>query len=146
MSGPENTFIRGVHAHLPPMSQLYRMKNHNQFNGGIADDWYSGSVADLWIEYKFILVPKRDATMIDISHSATKAGPDLSYLQQDWLRGRHREGRSVGVCIGCRAGAVWFPGISWETPLSAEAYKARLVDRKTFAAQIVSMVGIMPAG
>jgi hypothetical protein len=146
VSGPENTFIGSVHRHLPEMKQLYRMKNHNQYNGGIADDWYSGGKADLWIEYKFIVVPKRGDTMVDIAHSATKAGPELSHLQQAWLRGRHREGRSVGVCIGCKAGAVWFPGITWELPLNTDEFVDRIVDRKRFADQIVAMVGLIPAG
>ena len=58
--GPENNFISSVHKHLP--MKLYRMKNNNPYNGGIADVWYSGSKADLWIEYKFVKLPARDTT------------------------------------------------------------------------------------
>mgnify|MGYP003609555235 CR=1 FL=1 len=60
---PENTFIASVHKHLPV--GLYSMKNHNQYNAGIADVWYSAK-RDWWIEYKFLVLPKRDTTVIDL--------------------------------------------------------------------------------
>lgn len=118
MSGPENTFIASVHRHLPV--SLYRMKNHNQFNGGIADVWYSGSKADLWVEFKFITVPVRDTTVIDFG---------LSSLQREWLASRHEEGRNVGVVVGCKAGGVWLPGISWGGPCTAADFRGYIKPR-----------------
>lgn len=118
MSGPENTFIASVHRHLPV--SLYRMKNHNQFNGGIADVWYSGSKADLWVEFKFITVPVRDTTVIDFG---------LSSLQREWLASRHEEGRNVGVVVGCKAGGVWLPGISWGGPCTAADFRGCIKPR-----------------
>jgi len=119
MSGPENTFIASVHRHLP--TGLYRMKNHNQYNGGIADVWYSGDKADLWIEYKFEVLPKRDDTIVPI---------DLSPLQREWLTGRHAEGRSVGVVVGCREGGVWFPGTTGcGAGLPVKSFRGLLITR-----------------
>lgn len=106
------------------------MKNHNQFNGGIADVWYSGMVADLWVEYKYIVAPKRSETMIDI---AGGKNPTLSELQQHWLTSRHAEGRAVGVLIGSKAGGVWFPGVTWCGPLSTRQFLERLQTRKELA-------------
>lgn len=126
--GPENTFIAGVHKHLP--ASVYHMKNHNQYVGGVADVWYSG-VRDLWVEYKFIAVPARAATPINLL--SDKA---LSPLQQQWLRARHGEGRSVGVVVGCAGGGVWFPGTSWEEPISAGLFRQRLLKRADVAALI----------
>jgi len=126
MATPENTFIAAVHKYLPPMRELYHMKNHNVYNGGIADCWYSGTKADLWIEYKFIVVPKRDGTLIDLVGGAK---PALSALQQDWLSERHAEGRNVGVIVGSKAGGVWYPGITWEEPLTALQFRTRLQSR-----------------
>ena len=125
MATPENTFISGVHRHLP--AELYRMKNHNQYNGGIADVWYSGNAADLWIEYKFIVVPKRDDTVIT---------PNLSALQQEWLSRRHAEGRNVGVIIGSKLGGVWLPGVSWQQNLTSKIYCSKVVTRAELAATI----------
>jgi len=125
MATPENTFIASVHRLLP--RGLYRMKNHNQYNGGIADVWYSGIKADLWIEYKFIVMPKRHDTIIV---------PALSPLQMEWLRSRHQEGRSVGVIIGSKDGGVWLPGTSWQTPLTAGGFVDATVGRLALAAII----------
>lgn len=129
--GPENTFIGSVHKHLP--TKLYHMKNHNAYNGGIADVWYSGD-RDLWVEYKFIVVPKRPDTVIDL---ITGKNPAISYLQQEWLRSRHEEGRSVGVLVGSKDGGVWFPGLAWDRTYTADEFRKRLQSRKELAEAIV---------
>ena len=128
MATPENTFIASVHRHLPVA--LYHMKNHNIYNGGIADCWYSGNGADLWIEYKFMVLPKRDSTLIV---------PELSELQKNWLTSRHEEGRNVGVIVGSKLGGVWFSGTSWETPLTAELFRQRTLSRAGLASIIESL-------
>ena len=132
--GPENTFIGSVHKHLPP--ELYRMKNHNQYNGGIADCWYSGSEGDLWVEYKFIKVPTRDDTVINL---ITGKNPDISFLQQDWLRSRYGEGRNVGVIIGSKDGGVWCPGDSWDAPFTARQFRLALKTRRELAELIARL-------
>jgi len=135
MATPENIFIGSVHRHLP--AQLYHMKNHNQYNGGIADVWYSGTRADLWVEYKFIVLPKRDETVIDITAGKT---PMLSSLQQDWIQGRVSEGRNVGVIIGCKEGGVWLPSLAWDNPLKTAEFKNRLQSRSELAAVILGLI------
>lgn len=127
MATPENTFIASIHRHLP--AGLYRMKNHNQFNSGIADCWYSGNAADLWIEYKYVAIPKRPDTLITIN---------LSELQKNWLRCRHAEGREVGVIVGCREGGVYFYGVSWDQPIKAGDFRKHLKTRAELVAAIVS--------
>lgn len=137
MSTPENTFIGSVHKYLPPMDQLYHMKNHNVYNGGIADVWYSGSTSDLWVEYKFFLIPKRAATVVDLVGGRS---PMVSGLQQEWLRSRYKEGRNVGVIVGCPEGGVWFPGTTWENTLPAGLFRDRLQSRKELAEVIRNFV------
>lgn len=129
--GPENTFISSVHKHLP--AGLYRMKNHNAYVGGIADVWYSG-VRDLWVEYKFIVVPKRPETRIDL---LTGKNPAISYLQQEWLRSRHGEGRSVGVIVGSKDGGIWLPGLAWDQTYTAAGFLKHLKSRKELADEIL---------
>lgn len=120
--GPENTFIASVHKHLAPA--VYSMKNHNEYNGGIADVWYDGPQCDLWVEYKFIAVPKRDDTIVKI---------DLSELQKSWLHDRHKNGRNVAVIVGCKDGGVWSPGMSWDVPLTAKQFREELCTRQQLA-------------
>lgn len=133
--GPENTFIGSVHRHLPV--GLYSMKNHNQYNAGIADVWYDGE-RDLWVEYKFIVLPKRESTVIDLIGGSN---PAISVLQQQWLKDRHANGRQVGVIVGSKDGGVWFPGVSWDTTYTTGWFRANLLPRKQLAQTIVGLTG-----
>lgn len=101
------------------------MKNHNPYVGGVPDVWYSGMRADLWVEYKFIVIPKRDRTMIE---------PDLTGLQKDWLMERDREGRSCKVIVGCKEGGVIWK--DWTQPLSTKSFREQLITRKDIARYI----------
>lgn len=123
--GSENTFIASIHRLLP--KAIYALKNHNEFNGGIADVWYDGPVGDLWVEYKFIVVPKRDTTTITI---------DLSELQKQWLRDRYNNGRNVAVIVGCKDGGVWFEDLAWEELVLASEFRRCLVSRRALATML----------
>ncbi len=131
--GPENTFIASVHRYLP--ADLYHMKNHNEYVGGVADVWYDGK-RDLWVEYKFIKVPVRDTTVIDLVGGKD---PAISYLQQAWLLERDANGRSVGVIVGSEKGGVWFPGGSWNRTYTASEFRGLLLSRSKLADIICSL-------
>lgn len=129
MAKPETSFITGVHKYLPPT--LYHMKNHNEYTGGVFDCWYSGVARDLWVEYKFIVVPKRDTTPII---------PNLSDLQLEWGNERKKEGRNVWVVIGCKEGAGIIPPERWACGLSTQEFKKSLLARRDYAAAVISFV------
>lgn len=134
-SGPENRFIQSLHRLLPP--RVYRMKNHNPYNSGIPDCWYSGDAGDLWVEYKFMQLPKRASSVVDLTAGKT---PLLSSLQQQWLRTRHNEGRAVGVIIGTLQGGLWLPGIAWEKPLSSAECSAAMLGKSALASLLADYV------
>ncbi len=119
---PENQFISGVHKHLVP--SVYRMKNNNPYTGGVADCWYSGKKCDLWIEYKFIAIPKRPDTEITFG---------LSALQLKWLHDRYDEGRQVKVIVGATEGGVVFSELDWEEPILTKNFRERIRSRKELA-------------
>jgi hypothetical protein len=129
-SKPETTFTHSVHRHLPVT--LYRMKTHNPYLSGPADVWYSGRGGDLWVEYKFEVLPKRATTLVQ---------PGLSALQTDWLRARHGEGRNVAVIVGCREGGVIYRALEWEAAMPLAQFRARLQDRAALAAFITAQTG-----
>lgn len=135
MATPENTFIRGVHSFLP--KNVYHMKNHNAYVGGVADCWYSGKGGDLWIEYKHIVVPKRMSTEISL---VKDKNPMLSALQQQWLADRYAEGRRVVVVVGSAQGGVWMstPDV-WGTPMLAGDFLKFACPRKAIAEHIASL-------
>ena len=130
---PENQFIAGVHKHLPSVRILHREKMNNPYRGGTADLWYSAKVSDLWVEYKFLpRVPQRG--IIDAARI------NLSSLQQEWLRGRHEEGRNVGVIVGCPAGGVVLRDLAWEEGISVGAFVEQMLTRQKLAQWIMQQV------
>lgn len=135
---PETTFYESVHRHLPPPSLLHREKMSNPYRGGTADYWYDGPETDLWIEWKFIVVPKRDDTVISL---VSGKKPTLSALQQDWLRGRVANGRRVAVVVGSKTGGVWFGNTSWGLPFTAGEFRSLIKSRAALADQIVAITG-----
>lgn len=132
-SGPETRYIRSIHQKLG--KSVYSMKNHNPYVGGIADCWYSGDLADLWVEYKFMELPKRDSTVVDFRDTTKRYC--LSKLQQEWLRGRWEEGRQVGVIIGTPAGGIWFFGVSWDSSFTAAELRKHLLPKPQIAQTIL---------
>lgn len=103
------------------------MKNHNPFAAGVPDCWYSGSKGDIWVEFKFVVLPKRPETSVAVG---------LSELQKKWLRDRYAEGRCVAVIVGCKEGGVWLPGLTWDTSLTCHQFRLKLEDRKKIGEHI----------
>ena len=133
MQKPETTFYTSVHRHLDP--KLHREKMFNPYRGGTWDFWFSGKDADLWIEYKFVILPKLDSTLI-YSH--------LSDLQKDWGTKRLQEGRNVAVIIGCKEGGVILKNEDWMRPLTRAEFSQRLLNRASVAAHITTLTGGPP--
>lgn len=109
---PETNFIAKVHKTIP--KTVYRMKNNNQYTGGIPDVWYSGCQSDLWVEYKYLpRVPSR--AVVDPKKL-------LSALQLQWLNGREQEGRNVAVIIGCPTGGAILTNGAWNDEIPAKDF------------------------
>lgn len=132
MSKPETTFIASVHRHLPPgRKNPYWMKNNNQYTSGIWDVWYSGPLADLWVEYKWLdRIPQKSFT------------PALSALQFDWGRERLAEGRNMAVIVGCKEGGVIFENLEWESELTNAAFKVQIRSRQEIAEWIMQQTAV----
>ncbi len=132
---PETTFTARVHKHLN--KSIYHMKNNNPYLSGVADVWYSGSSGDLWVEYKFLVMPKRDTTVVNLVQGKD---PMISRLQQQWLEARFMEGRSVGVMLGCKEGGAWFPNLDWQHGFTTAELKSWIMPHHKLAALIEQQV------
>jgi hypothetical protein len=121
---PENQFVSGVHGYLPPEADFPRWKTNNPYVAGIWDWYYAGDVDELWIEYKFIVVPKRPDTMVL---------PALTPLQIHFGRALHRCNRNIAVVVGCAKGAVTYRDLSWERPITASEFTKRVIPRADLA-------------
>lgn len=128
---PENQYISSVHKRWKGKPRPYYEKMNNPFRSGTADVWYSGSLGDYWIEYKYL--PKIP--------ESTEIKPDLSPRQRDWLNDRRSEGRRVAVILGSPDGAVIYTNGEWMQPLSKAQVVARLHTRQQVADWIRDQVG-----
>lgn len=121
---PETNFRLKIEKLIP--GTIHREKNSNPFSGGTADSWYSGTLNDLWVEYKFLpQLPQRG--IVD----SKRIG--LSKLQQLWLRGRYEEGRNVAVVIGVPTGGVILRDLTWENGITPVDFAERVTTIKDVA-------------
>lgn len=110
MAHPENRYIQKINRLLRPLKQQHRFyyaKIQMAGNNGWPDCYYSGPGGDLWAEYKYISdreFPKKSDTNITVK---------LSKNQQQWIAGRHQEGRNVCVIVGSPHGSVL---LRWPIP------------------------------
>jgi hypothetical protein len=125
----ENGFWQSLRKKLVP--RIYAMKNQAGYVGGIPDCWLSGSQGDLWMENKYMqtVPPIVDPTKL------------LSVLQQQWLIRRHAEGRSVGVLIGSVEGHLFFPALSWQSPVSRGTFISQAKKTAEIAEELIEHVG-----
>ncbi len=115
--------------HLP--KNLHHEKMSSSYTSGTADDYYSGDKADMWCEYKFL--PKTPLRAIVWLANPADKKPGLSRLQQEWLNGRHAEGRTVAVVVGCPDGGIILRDQEWMREISPQMFRDRLVPRKAIA-------------
>jgi hypothetical protein len=109
---PESRFYRRVNDKLP--QGIHYQKIGSASENGTPDFWYSGSKADAWVEYKWLLSVPR------IGCDVTK---ELSALQRRWLNLRMQEGRLVIVIVGSPQGcAVLFNG-AWNARVPLEEFR-----------------------
>lgn len=125
----EHSFIRSIHAKLP--SDVYAWKINDNFQGGVADAYYSRrNGKDMWIEYKYLKgLPKRSGTRIQIG---------LSELQKAWLESRVLDGRTVSVIVGSPDGALILTDGNWNTPVTACSFIRNAVETPAIVAYILS--------
>lgn len=138
---PESQFIASVHRHLPPEHEFHREKMANPYRAGTGDSWYSGTRADLWVEWKFIVLPKRPDTMIDLVGGKS---PMLSVLQQEWITRRRAEGRNVWIGVGCKEGGVLLRDSTWPMAMPSKLFKLNLLTRPQIAASILEFCQGVP--
>ena len=138
---PENKFMGAVHKQLPD-DAIYKMKITPAFTSGEFDVLYEGYEYDLFVEYKFLELPKRRDTMIH-PHNM------LSEKQIKW--GNRRVARTARsnrplpyMAIGTKVDGNYY-GLLLEyhptmTPFTSETFRACMKPAKDIANRILSLV------
>ena len=83
-----------MHRHLSP--EVYRWKIHDTYTGGVPDVFYCGPAGSLWVEYKYIRLPKRKTTVVTFG---------LSELQLIWLTKIAMYGQTTILVVGWQQSA-----------------------------------------
>jgi len=128
----EHGYIRKVNAKLS--SGIYKWKIHDSYCGGVPDCFYHDEEGGMgFVEYKYIQLPKRDLTIVDI-------GKLLSPLQHDWIRERARCRIPVAVVVGCEVGGVFFEHNQITHAFTTALFKDMCQSPEFIAAQIGAML------
>ena len=120
----EHGFVRSVHRQLSP--DVFVWKINDKFAGGVPDAFYAGPARCLFVEYKYIKLPKRPTTLV-------RTG--LSEQQKLWLNRMLTLGKPVAVVLGSNEGHI-ITTKNWDTPVSAEHFRQHAMSTKAVAAQI----------
>lgn len=134
MQKPHNTFITNVNKTVE--SNFY-WKVNADYAPGVPDCFYEGSQRDLWIEYKYTVMPKRDSTLIKL----TDYNKHMSLNQQKWIKRRYLARGDAWVILGTeqKAGYI-FNDLSWKIPISTGDVKAGLLTFKEIAQHINAFI------
>lgn len=95
---------------------------------GVPDHYYSGSIADMWAEYKYF---PTDRYKFDLTRPLKT--PKLSRGQQHWLNSRYDQGREVWVIVGMPSGGIILYDKVWLEPVIVE----HLLTREEIAGEIL---------
>jgi hypothetical protein len=111
----EHGFIKSVHRHLP--ADTFRWKIHDTFTGGVPDAMYAGPASILFVEYKYLKLPKKETTVI-------KTG--LSALQLQWLDTMLNYDATPAVIIGTAVGGIILTDQEWYKELRLKDFEYAL--------------------
>lgn len=121
----EHGFVKAVHRHLCP--DVYRWKIHDTYTGGVPDTFYCGPAGPLWVEYKYIKLPKRPTTPINLG---------LSELQRAWLQRMLDWDQPAAVVVGFDKSATIITDLEDRACLVLADLKENAVTFKRVAAWI----------
>ena len=119
-SKPESSFIKRIHRKLN--SDVYKQAMGLTATNGTPDYYYELSYGALWVEYKWY-----DKEPYEINLCDTGRKPNLSRLQQIWLRRAYKNNQTVYVIAGYPGGCIILPKLTWDIAIAGntlEKYKA----------------------
>ena len=125
----EHSFVKAVHRHLP--KDLIRWKIRDTFTGGVPDAYYCGPSSSLFVEYKFIKLPKRPDTIVKLN---------LSALQLEFLGKLNDFNQPVAVIAGFISKnnifSLYLDAKAWTTNWGQEYYMENAISTKETATKI----------
>lgn len=117
----EHGFVRSVHRQLSP--DVFVWKINDKYAGGVPDAFYAGPARCLFIEYKYVKLPKRSTTLVKTS---------LSEQQKRWLDRMSSMDKHVAIVIGSAIGNIIIDK-DWDYPIPTGLFRQRAMSTKAVA-------------
>lgn len=118
----EHGFVRSVHRQLSP--DIFVWKINDTYAGGVPDAFYAGPACCLFVEYKYVKLPKRSNTLVKTT---------LSEQQKLWINRMHSLSHAVAVVIGSDKGCVVLQDKAWNSPLTLADFLPACISVKDVA-------------
>lgn len=110
-----------MHRQLSP--DIFVWKINDKYAGGVPDAFYAGPARCLFIEYKYVKLPKRDTTLVKTS---------LSEQQKLWLDRMSGMDKHVALVIGSVLGTIIIDK-DWDYPIPTELFRQHAMSTKAVA-------------
>ena len=117
----EHGFVRSVHRQLSP--NVFVWKINDKYAGGVPDAFYAGLARCLFVEYKYVKLPKRSTTLVKTS---------LSEQQKLWLDRMSGMDKHVALVIGSSLGTIIIDK-GWDNPIPTELFRQHAMSPKAVA-------------
>lgn len=118
----EHGFVKSVHRQLSP--DIFVWKINDTYAGGVPDAFYAGPARCLFVEYKYVKLPKRSNTLVKTT---------LSEQQKLWINRMHNLSHAVAVVIGSDKGCVVLQDKAWNSPLTLASFLPACISVKDVA-------------
>lgn len=122
----EHGFVRSVHRQLSP--DVFVWKINDKYAGGVPDAFYAGPARCLFVEYKYVKLPKRDTTLVKTS---------LSEQQKLWLDRMLGMDKQVALVIGSVLGSIIIDK-NWDHPIPTGLFRQHAMSTQAVAQWISS--------
>ena len=130
----EHSWTRGFRTDLRKVGgDTYEWKINDNFTNGVPDLFLEGITRDLWVEIKYITLPKREKTIVRPYNL-------LSGNQKLWLDRRYARRQDAILLLGTDKGAVILTGGQWANEYSDGELALLATSRKTCAKKLYSFI------
>jgi len=118
----EHGYIKAVHRQIS--NSVFRWKINDTYAGGVPDAFYAGPACCLFVEYKYVTLPKKETSLVRTS---------LSEQQKLWLNRMLAIDKHVAVVIGSPIGGLILLNGLWNSPLTKTQFTKYALTKKEIA-------------
>ena len=124
----EHGFVRSVHRQLSP--DVFVWKINDKYAGGVPDAFYAGPARCLFVEFKYVTLPKKETSLVRTN---------LSEQQKLWLNRMLAMDKNVAVVIGSDSGGLILSSGAWNSQVTKTTFTKYALSNNKISAWIESL-------